>query len=212
MIEVQNLTVRQGTFTLPKVSFRIERGQYAVLMGKSGTGKTTILEAICGLRRISGGKIWIENIEVTNWSPADRNIGYMPQDLALFPTMSVRENLEFAVNIRGVPSQARDQKVAFLANMLGLEPLLKRRVQGLSGGEAQRVALGRALSFEPSALLLDEPLSSLDAATRSASQQLLKDINRQTGVAVLHVTHSQDEADALADICIRLPEITQPGS
>lgn len=212
MIEVQNLTVRQGTFTLPKVSFRIERGQYAVLMGKSGTGKTTILEAICGLRRISSGKIWIENVEVTNWSPADRNIGYMPQDLALFPTMSVRENLEFAVNIRGVPSQARDQKVAFLANMLGLEPLLKRRVQGLSGGEAQRVALGRALSFEPSALLLDEPLSSLDAATRSASQQLLKDINRQTGVAVLHVTHSQDEADALADICIRLPEITQPGS
>lgn len=212
MIEVQNLTVRQGTFTLPKVSFRIERGQYAVLMGKSGTGKTTILEAICGLRRISNGKIWIEDVEVTNWSPADRNIGYMPQDLALFPTMSVRENLEFAINIRGVPSQTRDQKVAFLANMLGLEPLLKRRVQGLSGGEAQRVALGRALSFDPSALLLDEPLSSLDAATRATSQQLLKDINRQTGVAVLHVTHSQEEADALADVCIRLPEITQPGS
>lgn len=212
MIEVQNLTVRQGTFTLPKVSFRIERGQYAVLMGKSGTGKTTILEAICGLRRISNGKIWIEDVEVTNWSPADRNIGYMPQDLALFPTMSVGENLEFAINIRGVPSQTRVQKVAFLANMLGLEPLLKRRVQGLSGGEAQRVALGRALSFDPSALLLDEPLSSLDAATRSTSQQLLKDINRQTGVTVLHVTHSQEEADALADICIRLPEITQPGS
>jgi len=212
MIEVQNLTVRQGTFTLPKVSFRIERGQYAVLMGKSGTGKTTILEAICGLRRISNGKIWIEDVEVTNWSPADRNIGYMPQDLALFPTMSVRENLEFAINIRGVPSQTRDQKVAFLANMLGLEPLLKRRIQGLSGGEAQRVALGRALSFDPSALLLDEPLSSLDAATRATSQQLLKDINRQTGVAVLHVTHSQEEADALADVCIRLPEITQPGS
>jgi ABC-type sugar transport system ATPase subunit len=204
MIEVQNLTVRQGTFTLPKVSFRIERGQYAVLMGKSGTGKTTILEAICGLRKISNGKIWIEDVEVTNWSPADRNIGYMPQDLALFPTMSVRENLEFAIHIRGVPSQTRDQKVAFLANMLGLEPLLKRRIQGLSGGEAQRVALGRALSFDPSALLLDEPLSSLDAATRSTSQQLLKDINRQTGVAVLHVTHSQEEADALADVCIRL--------
>lgn len=205
MIEVQNLIVRQGSFTLPTVSFRIERGQYAVLMGKSGTGKTTILEAICGLRKISSGKIWIEDVEVTNWSPADRNIGYMPQDLALFPTMSVRENLEFAINIRGIPSQDRDRKVAFLANMLGLEQLLKRKIQGLSGGEAQRVALGRALSFDPSALLLDEPLSSLDAATRSTSQQLLKDINRQTGVAVLHVTHNQDEADALADVCIRLP-------
>jgi len=212
MIEVQNLTVRQGTFTLPKVSFRIERGQYAVLMGKSGTGKTTILEAICGLRKSSSGKIWIGDVDVSDWSPADRNIGYMPQDLALFPTMSVRENLEFAINIRGLPSKERDQKVAFLANMLGLEPLLKRRVQGLSGGEAQRVALGRALSFDPSALLLDEPLSSLDAATRSTSQQLLKDINRQTGVAVLHVTHSQDEADALADVCIRLTEIIQSGS
>lgn len=212
MIEVQNLTVRQGGFTLPVVSFRVERGQYAVLMGKSGTGKTTILEAICGLRKISGGNIQIDDVDVTNWSPADRNTGYMPQDLALFPTLNVRENLEFALDIRWTLRKKRDERVAFLANMLGLEHLLKRRVQGLSGGEAQRVALGRALSFEPSALLLDEPLSALDAVTRSTSQKLLKDINRQTGVTVLHVTHSQDEADALADVCIRLPEITQPKS
>ncbi len=209
MIEVQDLTVRQGTFTLPKISFRIERGQYAVLMGKSGTGKTTILEAICGLRKISSGKVWIEDVEVTNWSPADRNIGYMPQDLALFPTLSVKENLAFALDIRRVPAKKRDEKVAFLANMLGLEHLLKRRVQGLSGGEAQRVALGRALSFDPSVLLLDEPLSALDAITHTSSQKLLKDLNRQTGVAVLHVTHNQAEADALADICIRLPEVIQ---
>jgi ABC-type sugar transport system ATPase subunit len=176
-------------------------------MGKSGTGKTTILEAICGLRRIAGGKIRIDDVDVTDWSPADRNVGYMPQDLALFPTLNVRENLEFALGIRWISLKEREKKIAFLADMLGLEHLLKRRVQGLSGGEAQRVALGRALSFDPSALLLDEPLSALDAATRTASQRLLKDINRQTGVTVLHVTHSQDEADALADICIRLPEI-----
>lgn len=204
MIEVQDLTVRQGAFTLSKVSFRVERGAYAVLMGKSGSGKTTILEAICGLRRISSGKIWIEGVDVTYWSPADRNTGYMPQDLALFPTLNVRENLEFALKIRWISPKARDEKIAFLANMLGLEHLLRRRVQGLSGGEAQRVALGRALAFDPSALLLDEPLSALDEATRSTSQKLLKDINRQTGVTVLHVTHSQDEADALADVCIRL--------
>jgi ABC-type sugar transport system ATPase subunit len=212
MIEAQGLTVRQGSFTLPEVSFRIEGGQYAVLMGKSGTGKTTILEAICGLRRIAGGKIRIDDVDVTDWSPADRNVGYMPQDLALFPTLNVRENLEFALDIRWTSHKKKEEKVAFLADMLGLEHLLKRRVQGLSGGEAQRVALGRALSFDPSALLLDEPLSALDAATRTASQKLLKDINRQTGVTVLHVTHSQDEADALADVCIRLPEIIQPGS
>ena len=212
MIEVQNLTVRQGSFTLPKVSFRVERGQYAVLMGKSGTGKTTILEAICGLRKISGGCIRIDNVDVTHWSPPDRNTGYMPQDLALFPTLNVRENLEFALDIRWSSRGKKAEKVAFLANMLGLEHLLKRRVQGLSGGEAQRVALGRALSFEPSALLLDEPLSALDAITHSSSQKLLKDINRQTGVTVLHVTHNQDEADALADVYIRLPEINQSES
>lgn len=209
MIEVQNLTVRQGSFTLPKVTFRVERGQYAVLMGKSGTGKTTILEAICGLRKISGGSIRIDDVDVTHWSPPDRNTGYMPQDLALFPTLNVRENLEFALDIRWSSRKKKAEKVAFLANMLGLEHLLKRRVQGLSGGEAQRVALGRALSFEPSALLLDEPLSALDAITHSSSQKLLKDINRHTGVTVLHVTHNQDEADALADVCIRLPEIIQ---
>lgn len=204
MIEIQDLTVRQGAFTLPKVSFRVERGAYAVLMGKSGSGKTTILEAVCGLRRISSGKIWIDGVDVTNWSAADRNTGYMPQDLALFPSLNVRENLEFALDIRWINVKKRKEKIAFLANMLGLEDLLQRRVQGLSGGEAQRVALGRALAFDPSALLLDEPLSALDEATRSTSQMLLKDINRQTGVTVLHVTHSQDEADALADLCIRL--------
>jgi ABC-type sugar transport system ATPase subunit len=204
MIEVTDLVVRQGAFTLPTVSLRVELGQYAVLMGKTGTGKTTILEAICGLRKISRGKITIAGVDVSGWSPPDRNIGYMPQDLALFPTMNVRQHIEFAMKLRHMPAAKQKERVAFLANILGLEGLLARQVQGLSGGEAQRVALGRALSFGPSVLLLDEPLSALDAVTRSTAQKLLKDINRQTGVTVLHVTHSQEEADALADICIRL--------
>lgn len=204
MIEVTDLVVRQGAFTLPTVSLRVELGQYAVLMGKTGTGKTTILEAICGLRKISRGKITIAGVDVSGWSPPDRNIGYMPQDLALFPTMNVRQHIEFAMKLRHISAAKQKERVAFLANILGLEGLLARQVQGLSGGEAQRVALGRALSFGPSVLLLDEPLSALDAITRSTAQKLLKDINRQTGVTVLHVTHSQEEADALADICIRL--------
>ena len=204
MIEVTDLVVRQGAFTLPTVSLRVEPGQYAVLMGKTGTGKTTILEAICGLRKISRGKITIAGVDVSGWSPPDRNIGYMPQDLALFPTMNVRQHIEFAMKLRHISAAKQKERVAFLANILGLEGLLARQVQGLSGGEAQRVALGRALSFGPSVLLLDEPLSALDAITRSTAQKLLKDINRQTSVTVLHVTHSQEEADALADICIRL--------
>jgi ABC-type sugar transport system ATPase subunit len=204
MIEVQELSIRQGNFTLSRVSFRIERGQYAVLMGRTGSGKTTLLEAICGLKKAASGKIWIDGVDVTTWSPPDRNIGYMPQDLALFPTMNVREHLEFAMRLRWFPKTKRNEQISFLANMLGLTELLERSVTRLSGGEAQRVALGRALSFGPSILLLDEPLSALDSNTRSTTQKLLKDVNRQTGVTVLHVTHNQQEANALADLCIRL--------
>jgi ABC-type sugar transport system ATPase subunit len=204
MIEVRDLIVKQGAFTLPKISFRIETGKYAVLMGKTGAGKSTILESICGLRKVSSGQILIDGVDVTRWSPPDRNVGYMPQDLALFPTLNVREHLEFAMKLRWIPDHKRTEQIGFLASMLGLERLLDRKIQGLSGGESQRVALGRALSFGPRVLLLDEPLSALDAETRGTAQQLLKEINRKTGVTVLHVTHSQEEATALADECIRI--------
>ena len=206
MIEVKDLIVKQGTFTLPKISFRIETGKYAVLMGKTGSGKSTILESICGLRKVFTGQILIDGVDVTRWSPPDRNVGYMPQDLALFPTLNVREHLEFAMKLRWIPHNKRAEQIGFLASMLGLEKLLDRKIQGLSGGESQRVALGRALSFGPRVLLLDEPLSALDAETRGTAQQLLKEVNRKTGVTVLHVTHSQEEATALADECIRLAQ------
>lgn len=204
MIEVKELIVKQGSFTLPKISFRVETGRYAVLMGKTGAGKSTILESICGLRKVFSGQILIDGVDVTTWSPPDRNLGYMPQDLALFPTLNVREHLEFAMRLRWMPAAKRNEQVSFLAGILGLEKLLDRKVKGLSGGESQRVALGRALSFGPRVLLLDEPLSALDSGTRFTAQRLLKDVNRKTGVTVLHVTHSQEEANALADDCIRL--------
>ena len=204
MIELSSVTIRIGEFQLKDLSFRIETGQYAVVMGKTGIGKTTILEAICGLRSIHAGRILINNVDVSRWTPADRNVGYTPQDLALFPTLTVREHLEFAMKIRRRPAKEMADRVAELANLLEITPLLDRRIKGLSGGESQRVALGRALSFRPNVLLLDEPLSALDEETRLTTQTLLRTLNRITGVTIMHVTHNQEEADALGDCCIRL--------
>jgi ABC-type sugar transport system ATPase subunit len=204
MIELRNVSISIGDFRLQDLSFRIPTGQYAVIMGKTGIGKTTILEAICGLRSIRSGQILINGVDVSKWTPADRNIGYSPQDLALFPTLTVREHLEFAMKVRRHPARAINDRVAELAGLLEISPLLNRHVRGLSGGESQRVALGRALSFCPEVLLLDEPLSALDAETRLATQELLRNLNKITGVTVLHVTHNQEEADALGDCCIRL--------
>jgi ABC-type sugar transport system ATPase subunit len=199
MMSVEQLAVRAGSFALRDISFRIETGQYAVLMGRTGCGKTSLLEAICGLRRVTAGRILCRGDDVTHWDPADRHVGYVPQDLALFPTFCVREHLEFALRIRRAPATLIRQRVDELAVLLGITSLLPRSITGLSGGERQRVALGRALAFEPTVLLLDEPLSALDDTTRHELYGLLKTMQIRTGVTTLHVTHNREEAAALAD-------------
>lgn len=204
MIELSNVTIRTGDYILRDLSLRIESGCYAVITGKTGIGKTTILEAICGLRPIQVGSILLDGIDVSDWGPADRNLGYVPQDLALFPTFSVRQHLEFAMRIRHVPADERHRHALQLAERLGIAALMDRRIAGLSGGEAQRVALGRALAFRPSALLLDEPLSALDSDTRVATQELLRNLNRELAMTIVHVTHNQEEADVLGQQRIHL--------
>lgn len=199
MIELRDVTIMAGKFALEQVSFRIASGRYAVLMGRTGQGKTTILEAICGLRSIVSGKILVHDVDVSLWSPGERGIGYVPQDLALFPTMTVQQHLEFALRLRHSAPRLIADRIAELSDVLGISKLLQRRVQGLSGGEAQRVALGRALSFHPSVLLLDEPLSALDETTRMEMHAVLRRVKDATGVTMLHVTHSKDDAEALAD-------------
>lgn len=206
MIEVSKLSMQAGTCLLKDISFRVETGQYAILMGRTGIGKTTILEAVCGLRSVSSGAVLINHQDVTNWSPGERNLGYMPQDLALFSTMSVRSNIEFALKIRRIPKAERAVKVEELAGLLQIHHLLDRSPVALSGGEAQRVALARALAATPAALLLDEPISALDRETRLETQQLLKTVNRRTGVTVLHITHDEAEAEALADVRLQLEQ------
>jgi molybdate/tungstate transport system ATP-binding protein len=199
VILVQHLTIRAGSFTISDVTFEVPTGGYAALMGKTGSGKTTLLEAIAGLKPVVSGKIVLDNTDVTRLRPAQRNLGYVPQDGALFTTMTVREQLAFALTIRRRPSGEVQDRVDALAKMLGITSLLDRSIHGLSGGERQRIALGRALSFQPGILCLDEPLSALDDGTRQQMYDLLGDIRRQTGVTTLHVTHSLDEARHLAD-------------
>lgn len=204
MIRVESLGVTAGQFTLQNFSLEVGPGEYAAIMGRTGCGKTTLLEAITGLRRITRGKIVVGSIDVTWAAPESRNIGYVPQDLALFPTMTVREHLEFAIRLR---RQSRDQiasRVRELGEQLSIPHLLDRYPAGLSGGEAQRVALGRALSFRPPVLLLDEPLSALDDQTRSELMELLGKIKLTRTVTILHVTHNLDEAQSLADRIVQL--------
>ena len=199
MIELENVTLRSGAFSLENVSLSIPEGAYAVLMGGTGQGKTTILEAICGLRPVVAGRVVLNDVDVTRCKPSDRNVGYVPQDLALFPTMTVREHLEFALRVRRCSKPLIDERVAELAHVLGIEPLLARRMRGLSGGESQRVALGRALSFRPHVLLMDEPLNALDEATRDRLCELLRTVQKTQGLTTLHVTHSRIEAQLLAE-------------
>ena len=206
MIQVEDLSVRAGEFALDHISFTIPSGQYGVLMGKTGSGKTTVLEAICGLKKVLSGRILLESDDVTHLKPGERGIGFVPQDGALFSTMTIRDHLAFALVIRKWPSEKIDARVRELADLLGIAHLLVRRPHGLSGGERQRVALGRALASRPHVLCLDEPLSALDDETREEMYVLLRSVREQTGVTALHITHSLREAQALADKLILLKD------
>ena len=206
MIEVSNLTIQAGKFEIADVSFTIPTGAYGMLMGKTGCGKTTIMEAICGLKQIKSGTIKLLGRDVTNLKPAERQVGFVPQDASLFRTMTVRDQLMFALKVRKWPVKRMRERAVELAEMLGIENLLDRKPFGLSGGEGQRVALGRALSFEPKILCLDEPLSSIDHDTRLEMCDLLEMIREKTRVTALHITHSKNEAARLADMILRIED------
>ncbi|MDP6594791.1 MAG: ATP-binding cassette domain-containing protein [Candidatus Poribacteria bacterium] len=204
MIEVENLTIQQGDFSITNVSFTVPEGTYGVLMGSTGSGKTSILEAVCGLRPIVSGRIVLTGVDVSHAKSADRNIGYVPQEGVLFQKMTVRQHLAFALKIRKWDNHQIQQRIDKLAELLDIGHLLHRRPKGLSGGERQRVALGRALSFKPEVLLLDEPLCALDDEVRHQMCNLLKYVQQDQGTTSLHVTHSTSEAIRLADYLFRI--------
>jgi len=204
LIEVQQLGIRQGAFALGGVSFRVPAGAYAVLTGRTGSGKTTLLELLAGLRSPMEGRILLRGRDATRSTPADRQLGYVPQDGALFRTATVRENLGFALGVRNVAVAEIERRVKELAEWLGLQPLLDRKAVRLSGGEIQRVALGRALAFHPDILLLDEPLNAVDEDAREELLERLESLKSSRAVTVIHVTHSRSEAERLAEVVLEL--------
>ena len=203
MLQLNNIHISQGQFEIKDYNLHLQKGEYVVLMGKTGCSKTTILEAVCGLRKITAGTIILAGEEITHLKPADRNIGYVPQEGVLFETMSVEENINFPLRIRKWSKVQQKERTEYLCDMMGISYLLDRGVTKLSGGEKQRVALARALSFEPEILCLDEPMSALDEETRPLMYALIEEIRAQLNITALHVSHSLSEAQTLGDRIVR---------
>jgi ABC-type sugar transport system ATPase subunit len=168
MIEVKNLSVKRGKFSLKNLSLTINKGESLALIGPSGAGKTLFLETILGLRKPSNGSVFINGKDVLQMKPENSSIAYLPQDLALFPHLSVYDNIAFCLKIKSKTAEYIDTVVSRLASQLRIDYLLSRKsVSNLSGGEKQRVALARALAANPELVFLDEPFSALDGARRS---------------------------------------------
>ncbi|MFA5753442.1 MAG: ABC transporter ATP-binding protein [Bacteroidales bacterium] len=203
MLSCKNMEYSIGAFSLRNFSLELERGDYCALLGPSGSGKTIILELIAGLRPLKKGSVFIDGKDHTLTPPQHRPVGLLFQDYALFPHMSVYENIAYPLKIRGIDKARVRETVHAFAAELDISRHLKRMPGTLSGGEKQRVALSRTLVIHPLVLLLDEPMSALDAPLRESSVALLRSVSEK-GITILHVTHDPSEVDSLANRRIHL--------
>ncbi|TCL06005.1 sn-glycerol 3-phosphate transport system ATP-binding protein/multiple sugar transport system ATP-binding protein [Sodalis ligni] len=204
-IELQQVSkiYQNNQYSVRDVNLKINDGEFVIFLGPSGCGKSTTLRMIAGLESITSGELRINGQNVNRVAPRDRNIAVVFQSYALYPHMTVAENMAFGLKMRGTPAAIIRQKVAETAAMLGLDQLLHRKPAALSGGQRQRVALGRAIVREPQAFLLDEPLSNLDAQLRAEMRTELIKLHRRLGKTMVYVTHDQVEAMTMGDrICI----------
>ncbi len=198
-LEIRNIEKSFGpTEVLKGINIGIESGEFLVLVGPSGCGKSTLLNMIAGLDTVSGGEIAIGDKVVNDTPPSERDIAMVFQSYALYPNMTVEKNISFGLEMRKVPLHERQSKVASVAKMLQIVPLLKRKPSQLSGGQRQRVAMGRALVRDPKIFLFDEPLSNLDAKLRVDMRTEIKKLHKRVATTIVYVTHDQIEAMTLA--------------
>jgi len=214
-IVLEGVTKRFGAVTaVDRVSFRAEKGRFVVLLGPSGCGKSTLLRLIAGLEDVTGGKILIEGRDVTALDPTQRGLSMVFQSYALFPHLSVAENIVFGLKVRKLPASERNDRLKKVAELVGLAERLHHKPQQLSGGQRQRVALARAIVSQNPICLMDEPLSNLDAQLRHDMRVEIRALQRRLGMTVLYVTHDQVEAMSMADHVVLLREgrIEQEGT
>ena len=199
-LSIRNLTKRYGNLTaLENFSLEIDSGEFMVLLGPSGCGKTTVLRCIAGLTDISSGEIYIGDEIVNKLPPKDRDVAMVFQNYSLYPHMNVYDNIAFPLKMRKTDKNQINDRVQEIASLLNINNLLKRRPKEISGGQMQRVALGRALVREPKVFLMDEPLSNLDAKLRTEMRIEIKKLQKKVAITTLYITHDQAEAMSMAD-------------
>ncbi len=214
-LRLERIEKRYGaTNVINGVDIAARRGEFVVFVGPSGCGKSTLLRMIAGLEEVSGGDVFIDGVRVTDTEPARRQVSMVFQSYALFPHMTVRENIGFGLKMSKVPKPEIARQVAEAARILQMEPLLDRKPRQLSGGQRQRVAIGRAIVRHPKLFLFDEPLSNLDAELRAQMRVEIARLHRDLGVTMVYVTHDQVEAMTLADriVVLRGGKVEQIGS
>ncbi|ASJ07588.1 tungstate ABC transporter ATP-binding protein WtpC [Thermococcus pacificus] len=199
MLEVNSVSKDYKEFKLRDITFDVREGEHFIILGPSGAGKTVLLEVIAGIIEPDSGRVYLNGEDVTDLPPEKRGLAYIPQNYALFPHMSVFDNIAFGLRLRKLPKAEVERKVREIAEVLDIGHLLGRKPKTLSGGESQRVAIARALVVEPPLILMDEPFANLDVQTRSRLINEMKRWRKELGFTALHVTHSFEEAVSLGD-------------